>query len=161
MTDPAEAGHAAADEAARAATRGHREVDHTADEILVADGPTRAGCLEEAALGFVVLFAEVADDGSGRTGHQTRSHEVRLDGTDGPSLLLALLDEIVFLADAESLIPVGVRVDDRGEQVMAHLEVVDLDDAEATGPPPKGVSRSGLTLRPEDDGWVARAIVDI
>ena len=161
MTEHAGARRSAARDAARDARRGHREVDHTADQILVAEAPSRAECLEEAAFGFVGLFAEVADGGTGHSDHQARPHEVRLDGTDGPRLLLALLDEIVFLADAESLVPVGVRVDDRGEQVMVHLEVVDLDDAEATGPPPKGVSRSGLTLRPDGDRWIARTIVDI
>jgi SHS2 domain-containing protein len=105
--------------------------------------------------GFVALFALPA----GRVA--PRTHRVTLDGTDGVALLAALLEEILFLADAHDEVPVGVRVGDAGDTVVVELVTVPLADVTPTGPAPKGVSRSGLALAPQGPVWVARALVDI
>ena len=135
--------------------RGHRVVDHTADEILEAWGPTRGVCLEEAVLGLVALFARVRD------GAATRPHETTLAGDDDEGLLRGALDEVVYLADAVSAVPAAVRVVDRGAEGVVHLELVDVADAEPTGPSPKAVSRSELALRRDGARWSARALIDI
>ena len=135
--------------------RGHRLVDHTADEILEAWGPNRAACLEEAAFGLVELFARPTSTAP------TRSHEATLDGRDSAALLLAVLGEIIYLADAENVVPAAVRVLDQGDQVRVHLGLVTTDDVEPTGPAPKGVSHSGLDLHSDSVKWTARALIDL
>lgn len=133
--------------------RGHRVVDHTADEILEAWGPTRAAALEEAVRGFVELFAHT-------TASPTREvREHLLDGRDDDLLLLDILEELLVLADADGGAPRRVDVEDRGHQVQLTLEVVDLERAEATGPAPKGVARPRLVA--EEGRWVASALVDV
>jgi SHS2 domain-containing protein len=134
--------------------RGHRTVDHTADEILEAWGPTRATCLEEAATGLVELFALPRD------GAATRTCEFTLDGT-GTAPLLALLDEIIYLLDAHDSIPAATWIADLTDRLRIRLELVDVADARATGPAPKGVSRSQAHLRHEAGRWTARALIDI
>lgn len=135
--------------------RGHRVVDHTADQILEAWAPTRGGCLEEAVHGFVALFATAAD------AEATSRTTVQLDGADSTGVLLALLDELVYLLDAEGVVPVGCRVDDRGDEVEVWLELAEVAALEPAGPSPKGVSHSGLDLSADGDRWHARALVDI
>ena len=135
--------------------RGHRLVDHTADEIVEAWGPSRAACLEEAALGLVELFARPTST------TPTRSHEATLDGRDPATLLLEVLSEIIYLADAENAVPAAVGVFDQGEHVRVHLDLVTTGDVEATGPAPKGVSHSGLDLRNDGARWTARALIDL
>jgi SHS2 domain-containing protein len=136
------------------ADRGHRTVDHTADEILEAWGPTRAACLEEAATGLVELFAHPRD------GAATWTCEFTLEGP-GTAPLLALLDEIIYLLDAHDSIPAATWVSDLTDRLRVRLELVDVADARATGPAPKGVSRSHAHLRNEDGRWTARALIDI
>jgi SHS2 domain-containing protein len=135
--------------------RGHRAVEHTADEIVEAWGPTRGVCLEETVLGFTALVA-VPDPAAG-----SRPLAVTLDADDDPELLVALLAELVYLLDVEEVVPAGVVVDDRGTSVVVRLTLSDVAAAEQVGPAPKGISRSGLTLAPVGTGWRARAIVDI
>lgn len=135
--------------------RGHRVVEHTADEILEAWGPSRAVCLEEAVAGFVALFVDADPSSVGR------HHDIALDGTDGCRLLLDLLDEVLFLAETEDAVPASAHVDDRGEQVQVSLDLVPIDAEAATGPTPKGIALSGLRLADDDGRWHARALVDV
>lgn len=136
--------------------RGHRVVEHTADQIIEAWGPTRAACLEEAVAGFVGTFADT------RSATSARTETVELHTGDDTTLLLEALGEVVFLLDVENAVPVAVRVVDQDEHVMVHLDLVDAGAVEATGPAPKGISHSGLDLSAADrDGWTARALIDI
>jgi SHS2 domain-containing protein len=135
--------------------RGHRVVEHTADEILEAWGPTRAACLEEAARGLVGLFAQP------RSGAATRTCEFTLDASEGTALLLALLDEIIYLLDAHDRIPAATYIAELTDRLNVSLDLVDVADARATGPAPKGVSRSQAHLRHEAGRWTARALIDI
>jgi SHS2 domain-containing protein len=135
--------------------RGHHIVEHTADEILEAWGPTRAACLEEAATGLVGLFAQP------RAGAATRTCEFTLDASEGTALLLALLDEIIYLLDAHDRVPAATRIADLGHQVRVRLELVTVNAVEPTGPTPKGVSRSQAHLRLEDGRWTSRALIDV
>lgn len=138
------------------APRGHRVVEHTADQIIEAWGPTRAACLEEAVAAFVATFADTP------SGTSARAETVELHAADDMTLLLEVLGEVVFLLDVENAVPVAVRVVDRDEHVTVHLELVDAGEVEATGPAPKGISHSGLDLSTADgDGWTARALIDI
>lgn len=135
--------------------RGHRVVEHTADQILEAWGPSRAACLQEAVLGFVALFV-TADPAAA-----DRRHEISLDSNDDRLLLLDLLDEVLFLAETENVVPASVHVDDRGRQVQATLELAAVHAEAATGPTPKGIALSGLRLADQDGRWYARALVDV
>jgi SHS2 domain-containing protein len=135
--------------------RGHRGIDHTADEILEAWGPTRAACLEEAVHGFVALFARL------RPGATGRPTVLTLDADDLDELLLAALEEVILLLEVEDVVPVRVVVEDLGQQVALHLELADVADAAPAGPAPKAISRSGLRFAPDGATWRARAIVDI
>lgn len=135
--------------------RGHRVVEHTADEILETWGPTRAACLEEAATGLVELFAQP------RTGAVTRTCQFTLDASEGTALLLALLDEIIYLLDAHDSVPAITRIADLGHRVRVRLELVTVDAVEPTGPTPKGVSRSQAHLRRDDGRWTSRALIDV
>jgi SHS2 domain-containing protein len=137
------------------APAGHRIVDHTADHIVRAWGPTRAACLEQAVLGFVSAFAAVADVPVART--TTRWFEA----PDDPTVLLCLLEEVVFLLDADGVVPVSVEVADHGTQVAVTFGLVQAEEADPTGPTPKGISHSGLDLAVAGGLWQARILVDV
>ncbi len=134
---------------------GHRVVDHTADEIVTAWGPTREACLEQAALGLIDSVADVRDVG------WCHHVEVVLRGTD-TELLVGLLDEIIFRLDADDEIPVRVRIRRHGREVVAGLWMADRRAAVMAGAAPKGVSYSGLMIEEDPSGlWRCQVTVDV
>jgi SHS2 domain-containing protein len=134
--------------------RGHRVLDHTADQILEAWGPTRAACLEEAVAGLVATFAAGLPARGGRT------TTVTLTGS-ATDVLLGALGEVIYLLDTQDLVPIAVHVDDEDVQVVLRMDVVDVSAVDPSGPAPKGVSHSGLDLQLQDGRWTARALIDI
>src|SRR5690606_13328990 len=84
--------------------RGHRAVEHTADVRVEAWGPTREDCLAEAVAGLVATFADTA----GAAPMETIT--TRLDATADADLLAAVLDEVIYLLDAHSVVPCGAEL---------------------------------------------------
>jgi SHS2 domain-containing protein len=134
--------------------RGRRFLPHTADVIIEAWGDGPAACFEEAATALCELFA-VAGPASGEL-------PVRVEGRDREDLLVALLDEIIFLLDTADRVPIGLRLDRVSDtEAAGSVLVADPDDVEAAGVVPKAVSRSGLAVVEDSDGWRATVIVDV
>lgn len=134
---------------------GHRTAPHTADLLVEAWAPSRARCLEEAALALVETFAHP------RTGAPTRRRALHRAAAGDEDLLLAVLDEVVYVVDAWGEVPVAVGISVGEEGVDGWLDVVDLGDVEVVGPVPKGVSRHELALAEADGTWTGRAVVDV
>jgi SHS2 domain-containing protein len=134
---------------------GRRTAPHTADLLLEAWAPSRARCLEEAALGLVETFARP------RAGAPTRRRALHRSADGDEELLLAVLEEVVYVVDAWGEVPVAVGISVDGKGVDGWLEVVELGDVEVVGPVPKGVSRHELALTESDGTWTGRAVVDV
>jgi SHS2 domain-containing protein len=135
--------------------RGHALRAHTADLIVEAWGPTREVCIEQAVLGLVASFAQVAN------GASTSDVEVELTGGDA-DLLVAALDEVVYRLDADDAIPATVCVRPSAGGVTLVLSLVDRRWAEPIGAAPKGVSHSGLEFGASGDGmWRCRVTIDV
>ena len=86
-------------------TSGHRSVPHTADLRIEAWAPTRDGCIRQAVLGTIASFL---DTSSARPNH-TRVRRLTDDRDD--DLLVAVLDEVIYLLDTTGEAPVDVDVD--------------------------------------------------
>lgn len=136
--------------------RGHRVVPHTADLILEAWGPDLASCCEEAVAALVVTFADAA--GAEVAGRR----EVHLPPAEDESLLLDVLDEVIFTLDTEVTVPIGACVTaaaDGGVDLV--LPLADRDDVRATGAVPKAISRSELGVATVPEGVRCRFLVDV
>lgn len=139
-----------------AAARGHRTAPHTADCVLEAWGPDRLACLVEAMEALVGVFAAPADDVAART--------VPLSVDPGPDadLLLALLEEVIYVTDVMGVVPVRFHLADAEDGgVAGDMEVVDPATVELIGPVPKGVSYHGLEMSEHDGTWRCRVVVDV
>lgn len=135
---------------------GHRFVPHTADVTIEAWGPTPGRCLEEAVKALVAIFAER----NSRAEPRTRRFDV--DAVNEEAVLVAVLEEIIFLVDTDGLLPVDVHV----EYVDAHgargtFAVLPVDDIAQTGSVPKAVSWRDLEMAPFPAGWRCRATIDV
>jgi SHS2 domain-containing protein len=138
------------------AERGHRLAAHTADVIIEAWGPTRAACLEEVVGGVVATFADTSD--ARPTGPPV---DLDLGAAPGADAIVALVDELCLLLDAEGLVVVEVTVTEGDGGTRATLRTAPIAAVECTGAAPKGVSRSDLQLETDGARWHARAIVDV
>lgn len=137
------------------ASSGHRLLPHTADVIVEAWGPTRDACLRQAVLGLVATFADVDDVAA--------SDNVPLSFPQAPAedLLVVLLEEVLYLLDAENRLPVDVTITStadgglQGDFLMVPATAVDQH-----GAIPKAITHHGLELR-RNGGWRCRVTIDV
>lgn len=127
---------------------GHRGLPHTADAQVEAWGPSREECLREVVLGSVEMFCDTA--GARPTG----SHSFPVADDDDERLLLAVLDEVVFLLDTTGAVPVRVEVTPVAGGSEVCFETIGARTLPQVGAPPKAVSLHGLRFgRAGDGGW--------
>lgn len=135
---------------------GHRSLPHTADLRLEAWAPTRAGCLAEAVRALAEAVADL------RRATPSRSVTVRLERAAPERQLQDLLDEVIYLLDAEGVLPVAVEaVELAGGAVQVTLGLLPVEQLPALGPAPKAVTLHGLALGRERGAWYARAVIDV
>jgi SHS2 domain-containing protein len=136
---------------------GHRVLPHTADVIVEAWAPTRSGCLEQLVRGVVETFAD--------TGAVTPTREVPLEvgAADDEDVVVALVDDVCYLLDADGLVVVDVALEEHEEDgdFDGTFFVAPVEAVIATGAAPKGVSRSDLRFAHEGPVWRARALIDV
>jgi SHS2 domain-containing protein len=136
--------------------RGHRVVSHTADVILEAWGPDLAVCCEEAVAALAATYVETA--GAGVVGRR----RVHLAPAPEESLLLAVLEELIFTLDTAEAVPVRAEVGraaDGGLDVV--LVLVERNRVTGTGAVPKAVSRSELVVESGPGRTSCRFLVDV
>jgi SHS2 domain-containing protein len=136
---------------------GHRLVAHTADLIVEAWAQEWHTCLAEAVRALVESFADLPA-GVDRADRGSQAFE---DGASDPEgQLVALLDEVIYLLDAEGVVPLDVEIDDTKGGLRGQFTVVPVDAVTAVGPAPKAVSLHGLAVH-KDGGWLCRVLVDV
>lgn len=136
-------------------SRGHRLLPHTADVMVEAWGPDLAACCEEAVAALAAVHLDVARAVvAGR-------RDAHLPPAPPDRLVLAALDEAIFLLDTADGVPVAAEVRpaaDGGLDVT--FQLADPATVEPTGAVPKAVS-SEVELDEGADGVRCRVVVDV
>jgi SHS2 domain-containing protein len=131
--------------------RRHRWLDHTSEEELVIEAESPEAIFAEALAALVELL------GAARGGGQ-RLHHINLDARDLPTLLAAWLDELVYRAETDELIPEELE---RVELAGTHLEAT-IRGRRATGRTlVKGITYNRLQMKKFGDRWRARVVLDV
>lgn len=131
---------------------GYRWVDHTAELELLLDGATQAQVFADALAALAELLGE------GPHGRDDVVFELTAAAPDRATLLAGWLDELVFRAETEQLVPDAVEQLELGDgalraRVRAHR-----------GEPRhvvKGVTYHRLTFERIDGGYRARVVLDV
>lgn len=134
---------------------GHRVLPHTADVIVQAWAPTPWACVAEAVLALTESFATAAP------GAVRHCHRFDLEPGEAAAVLVAALEEALFLLDARGEVPVAARLADEDGVVRGVFEVVGAQDVQVVGSVPKGVSWSGLAFERRGHGWCCTATIDV
>jgi SHS2 domain-containing protein len=126
-------------------------VEHTGEIELTVEACSAEQVLAEATVAVAQLL--------GRGGEGVPVvHELVVDATDRPALLVAWLEELVFLAETEAFVPeriVGIEMTDHhtrgsveGRQGRpSHLV--------------KAVTYHDLVFKQSDGGWRAQVVLDV
>jgi SHS2 domain-containing protein len=123
---------------------------HTADIELRVLAPSENGVLADAADAFG-RYVELDRDG------EPARHELDLEAPDRGSLLVALLEELIFLADTEGFVP------DRSELCVDGGRLSGVLDGRRTRIDPivKAATYHGLRFERNGDVWDARVVFDV
>jgi SHS2 domain-containing protein len=127
----------------------YRFVEHTAELELELEASSPEGVLAEA----LRAFAELAGAGDG----ETVERRVEVTAPDLPALLAAWLDELVFVAETESLVP------DAAEITIEDGRVTGVLRGRRGEPRPlvKAVTLHRLRFRRENGVWRGRVVLDV
>ncbi|HEU4515146.1 MAG TPA: archease [Nocardioidaceae bacterium] len=134
---------------------GHRALTHTADLRVEAWAPTRERCIAEALLATVEAFADVS------AASPTEVRRRAVTGEDDEDLLVACLDELVYLLDTEGEVPVAAEVSPVADGVELRLDMVSVAGLEQVGAVPKAVSLHDLRFGRGPDGWFCSVVLDL
>ena len=129
----------------------YRWVEHTAELGLEIEAASEVAVLEEALAALAELIGEDAD------GPPTR-REVEVEAGDRPALLAGWLEELVFLAERDGVVPRGVeRVDLRDDGLSATV----LARPGRVRHLVKAVTYHELAFERSVEGWRAYAVLDV
>jgi SHS2 domain-containing protein len=126
-------------------------VDHTAELELRINAPTEAAVFEDALRAFGELAGDVQ-------AAECVAFDVELEAPDRAALLVRWLDELVFRAETQDLVPDEVERLELGDGRLAATVRA------SRGAPRhlvKGVTYSGLAFEPEDGGYRATVVLDV
>lgn len=106
---------------------------------------------------LVTVYLEPRDHG------MTETRNLRLARGRVEDLLLALLDEVIFVLDTSVNVPVAARVESTAEPggLDVEIELAPPDAVEPTGAVPKAISRSGLVFDVTPSGARCTFLVDV
>jgi SHS2 domain-containing protein len=117
---------------------------------------TVEGCLAETVRGLVSIVADIGGLDPYRT------VPFSFDPAPDADLVVALLDEVIFVLDTEDAVPVGVTMTRREDGgVTGEFGVVDRAGVSVVGPVPKAVTRHGLRFEHDDSTWQCEVVVDV
>jgi SHS2 domain-containing protein len=129
----------------------YRWIDHTAELELHIEAPTAEGVLAEAAAALAELLG-------GGDGESAGTRTVAVEAGDRAALLAAFVEELVYLAESEQLVPTQVSAIELGKtHVRAEVEF-------ERGDPPhlvKAVTYHRLAFEPHGPGYRATAVLDV
>jgi SHS2 domain-containing protein len=129
----------------------YRWVEHTSELELEIEAATEPAVFLEALGAFAELVADEPSLDSER-------REVEVRGEDRESLLVAWLEELVFLAETEGFVPERVTELDVGEGVVrATLRGHSGEPRQLV----KAVTLHRLLFTADGEGWRARVVLDV
>ena len=130
---------------------GYRWIEHTAELELQIEAASEAAVCEEALL----ALAELLGDGSAGEPLERR---VTLEARDRPTLLAAWVDELVYLAETDDLVPERApALELAGNRLTATV-------AGRRAAPPhfvKAATYHRLSFEPGDGGFRATVVLDV
>ena len=140
--------------AVAAKARTHAWHDHTSEVELALRAESFPGLLEEAGLALRELLSSAVPSAPAEA-----VRRVEVTAVDRDALLVDWLNELLYLAETASAVPVAVTVT---ETSATHCTAEVAWAPVAVAPSlVKAATLHGLAVREEDGGWAAEVIFDV
>jgi len=123
---------------------------HTAEVELAVTAKTAEEIFQDAADAFG-RYVELEADGEPTT------HRVEVTGRDNGTLLVGLLEELIYLADTEGFVPDDSTV----ELVGNHLSIALEGRRTVVQPIVKAATYHNLAFEESGGAWQARVVLDV
>ena len=128
-----------------------RFLEHVGEVELELEARDEAGIFAAALDAFSTLVHSDA-------GGMPSTHEVRLTAADAPLLLVAWLEELIYLVDVERLVPERTEALDVSGGRLRAAVIGHRDDPRQLV---KAVTLNNLELSPVSGGWRGRVVLDV
>ena len=138
-------------------TYSYPEGGPTADLLVAATGETLGEAFTQIALGMINMMTPI----SGLV--EKEEFTLEAQGTDLESLLFNLMDEFLFIADVEFLVPKSVHITVDHENISASAVCKGERFSAAThevGIQIKAVTYHMMEVKETPDGWYVRMVFD-
>lgn len=126
-----------------------------ADLRIEAWAPTRDGCIRQAVLGTVESFLDL------ESAHAVHTRLRRLTADRDDDLLVAVLEEVIYLLDTVGETPVDLRLRDVDGGVDVTFATTDASTLVQVGAVPKAVSLNELRFSQGRHGWRCAVTLDV
>ncbi len=134
----------------------HGTLEHMADLGLWVEADSR----QELMASAVCALAELMYRGP-RQG-EIQWLPLELEGADPADLLVQLLNEVIYLAEAEGLLAVALVVSElRPDALVARLGALPLGPGHRVGQPIKAVTYHQARVEPAGERWRAQVVLDV
>jgi SHS2 domain-containing protein len=130
----------------------YRWVDHTAELELAIDASSEEEVFGDALAALAELLSEEEPAG------EAVSVELSLSGEDGALLLADWLDELVFVAETQNLVPAAVQ---RIELNRRGLSATVSTFRAVPSPLVKGITHHRLAFESSGSGFRATVVLDV
>lgn len=117
--------------------------------------PTRDGCIRQAVLGTVESFLDL------ESAHAVHTRLRRLTADRDDDLLVAVLEEVIYLLDTVGETPVDLRLRDVDGGVDVTFATTDASTLVQVGAVPKAVSLNELRFSQGRHGWRCAVTLDV
>lgn len=136
-------------------TREHEILEHTADVGIRARGSTLEEAFASAAEGLAHLM------GAWFPG-QGRERQLEVEASDWAALLVAWMDELLYLHEAEDAVFGGFDVEGVGDRrLRAAVLVAGRGGRELEDVGIKAATYHRLRVEPQGHGWLAQVYLDV
>jgi SHS2 domain-containing protein len=126
-----------------------------ADLRIEAWAPTRDGCIREAVLCMVETFLDTP------LAYPKGTRRCRLTQQRDDDLLVAVLDEVIYLLDTEGEAPVDLDLHDLDGAVDVNFAIADATTLPQLGAVPKAVSLNEIRPSQGRAGWRCLVTLDV
>ena len=138
---------------------GVRFLEHTADIGFEVEASSAEECFARAAAAMFASFVPPEPP----PGAQTISVPVRVQAEGAAELMVAWLEELLYLSEVRGYLLTSFEVEEAdGRQLRGRAEGWQARTSEESlGPAIKGITRHGLLVEATKDGWRARVYLDV
>jgi|GEM_PF-777827 len=131
----------------------YRFLEHTGEVEVELEAPEAAGLFAAAAQ----AIGELLNDGVPPAGQTAATASISLSAPARDRLLVDFIEELVFLAEREGMVPAGASVELRDSSLAGEVRFVDRQPL----PLVKGATLHNLIYVEEPDGARARVVLDV